>query len=43
MSDATIEIKAGMHFRVLPGNRTFGAGDRRWRKEPPDRGMKGRA
>ncbi len=24
MSDATIEIRAGLHFRVLPGNRTFG-------------------
>src|SRR5690349_15918471 len=43
MADATIEIKAGMHFRVLPGNRTFGAGDRRWREEPPDRGMEARA
>lgn len=25
LADQTIEIKAGLHFRVIPGNRTFGA------------------
>ncbi len=34
MADATVEIKAGVHFRVLPGNRTFGTGGGRRRKEP---------
>ncbi len=43
MADAMVEIKAGVHFRVLPGNRTFGTGGGRWRKEPPEGKMEGRA
>lgn len=27
MWDASIEVKNGDHFRVIPGNRTFGASD----------------
>lgn len=25
LADQTMEIKAGLHFRAIPGNRTFGA------------------
>ena len=35
-ADITIDIKAGLHFRVLPGNRTFGAGHAWPCQEPPD-------
>jgi len=24
LADQSVEIRAGMHFRVIPGNRTFG-------------------
>jgi hypothetical protein len=43
MADATVKIKAGLHFRVLPGNRTFGTGRANRRKEPPDGKTEGRA
>jgi hypothetical protein len=43
MADATVEIKAGLHFRVLPGNRTFGTAGRRRLKEPPAGKQEGRA
>lgn len=36
LADATIEIKPGLHFRVLPGNRTFGASRSDRPKEPPE-------
>jgi hypothetical protein len=42
-ADATVDIKAGLHFRVLPGNRTFGTGAARRRKEPPEGNTEGRA
>ena len=25
LADQVVEIKAGLHFRVIPGNRTFGS------------------
>ena len=31
LADQAIELRPGMHFRVLPGNRTFGLA-RRWRR-----------
>jgi hypothetical protein len=40
--DVPVDIKAGLRFRVIPGNRTFGAGSPRRRKVPPD-GLEGRA
>jgi hypothetical protein len=43
MADATVEIKASLHFRVLPGNRTFGTAGGRRRKEPPEGVKEGRA
>ena len=42
MADTSVEIKAGLHFRVLPGNRTFGTGAGRRRKEPREDKMEGR-
>lgn len=43
MADTPVEIKAGLHFRVLPGNRTFGMGDPRQCKEPPEGNAEARA
>lgn len=43
MADATAVIKAGLHFRVLPGNRTFGTGRARRRKEASEGKTEARA